>query len=224
MAYYAAERRWRVDSQDDLDAQMKAMPSNSPLWKDIPEEQQRQYANSPFYSQNESLWDRAKRLMGGGSKSAPTTSEQAGLSKHAMDYFTSQRWTPEQAAWIIGNLQQESSFNAGAKNDSGHAGIAQWSLERQADIAQHFGKPVSAMSYAEQLAAVQWELTEGKYKNVGKALKQTTGEGPASVVIDHGFESPGNYDAEDPQRIANSTASLSAWKAPEPVRKSVCGA
>ncbi len=148
-----------------------------------------------------------------GGTAAPTTAEQNKLSTQAIDYFISKGWTPEQAAGIVGNLQQESSFNPQAGAGTAHQGLAQWSAERQRDIEQHFGKALMSMSYEEQLAAIQWELTEGKQKAAGDALRQAKSAREAASVVDHTYEVPGNYVVEDVNRGANAEARLSRYRA-----------
>ncbi len=147
-----------------------------------------------------------------GGKAGPTTAEQDKLSTQAIDYFVSKGWTPEQAAGIVGNLQQESGFNPQAGAGTAHQGLAQWSAERQRDIEQHFGKALLSMSNQEQLAAIQWELTQGKYKAAGDALRQAKSARDAAAVIDHQYESPGNYAVEDKNRGANADARLNAYR------------
>jgi hypothetical protein len=167
-------------------------------------------ANSAGKWLHDKLWPNWHPFGGGGTTS-PTTAEQSARSNEGIDYFKSKGWTPEQAAGLMGSFQQESSFNPQAGVGTAHVGIAQWSATRQADIAAHFGKPVASMSYQEQLAAAQWELTEGKYKNVGDELRATKTGAQSSYVVTHGFEAPGNYDKEDPLRAANTQARLDAY-------------
>lgn len=69
--------------------------------------------------------------------------EPAGNSANAraaMDYFISQGWTPEQAAGIVGNLQQESGPNLdpnihnSAGGNLGAYGLAQWRGDRKSVV------------------------------------------------------------------------------------------
>ena len=158
-----------------------------------------------------------EQFGGAAGHAAPSTAEQKDRAKQAMDYFTSQGWTPEQAAGIIGNLQQESSFDPQAGKGTAHQGLAQWSAERQRDIEDHFHKALMSMSYMEQLQAVQWELTEGKYKEVGKRLKQASASGQSARLINHAYEVPANEGspvmaAEDARRAANADAWARGYK------------
>lgn len=192
--------------KEELDKEKQLHDQNM---KDHPENiigQDTETRSNPFlewYRQKAPSW------MGGAAK---TTAQQDALSKQAMDYFTSQGWTPQQSAGIVGNLQQESSFDEKAGAGTAHQGLAQWSSARQADIEAHFGKKLMSMSYAEQLAAVQWELTAGRYKNVGDKLHQATSYGESATIIDQRYESPGNYEYEDARRSANAGARLKAYQ------------
>jgi len=144
------------------------------------------------------------KLFGEGAK-------QKALSAEAMAFFTNHGWTPEQAAGIVGNIQQESGFNVAAGAGTAHQGIAQWDAARQADIEKHFHKPLMSMSYAEQLAAIQWELTQGKYAQVGAALRNAHTAPEASGIIDHRYEMPGNHLREDQTRGANAARALGRY-------------
>lgn len=98
---------------------------------------------------------------GGGGAGASLT----GTARQAMQFFLSRGYSLAQAAGIVANLQAESgSFNPREVGDRGQAyGIAQWHPERQNKIAAQFGKPLSQMSFEEQLAALDWELHQQQY-------------------------------------------------------------
>lgn len=206
LAAYAGLHIASGAGQEELDKEKALAEQNR---KDHPENiigTDTETRSNPFaewYRQNAPSW------MPGAGK---TSKEQDALSKQAMDYFTSQGWTPEQAAGIVGNLQQESGFDEKAGAGTAHQGIAQWSAARQADIEGHFGKKLMAMSYAEQLQAVQWELTQGKYKSVGDKLKGAQSDREAATIIDQRYESPGNYGWEDARRSANAAQRLQAYR------------
>ena len=75
------------------------------------------------------------------------------------------------AAAILGNFQGESGLNPHAVGDGGQAyGIAQWHPDRQANIAQHFGKSLGKMNFMQQLNAALWEMSTG-YKVCWNALR-----------------------------------------------------
>ena len=212
-AFYIAYQRMKTpQSQGEMDRQMTNMPPDSPLWRDIPNEQQLKYGNSPAAMDRDHPGWRASPFMQWlHQPSTTTTAEQAARSKQAIDYFTQQGWTAEQAAGIAGNLQQESSFDPRAAN-AGHVGIVQWDPTRAAAIERQFGKPVSAMSYQEQLAALQWEITQGPQAAAGRQLRLAQTTAQAARVVDEAVEKPGNYDVENPRRIANAEARLRAWQ------------
>jgi hypothetical protein len=159
---------------------------------------------------DQALTPEARAAIAAHSNRALTSKEQQARIFGALRYFTQNGWTPEQAAGIVGNLQQESSLNQNAGLGTAHVGLAQWSAERQAKIAAHFGKSVSAMSFEEQLQAIQWELTQGGYANVGTMLRSAPTAANAAKIIDRAYESPGNYDLEDARRGANAEAILRA--------------
>jgi len=107
-------------------------------------------------------------------------------AKDIIDFFVSQGWTPEQAAGIAGNLQQESSLDhtqstVQENNGVEYYGLAQWSPERQANFKKLYGKDIRQSTALEQLQFIQDELS-GKYKRVAEALRQeTTPEGAAKL-------------------------------------------
>lgn len=134
------------------------------------------------------LPERAKGAAGGkaGNKQA-----------QAMKYFMAQGWTREQAAGLVANLKQESNFNEGAVGDSGKAyGIAQWHPDRQAAFRKKFGKDIRQASFEEQLAFVQYELTEGSESGAGKRLKMAGSAGEAGAVVSQYYERPADKYGE----------------------------
>jgi len=82
-------------------------------------------------------------------------------------------WTKEQAAGIVGNLQEESGKNLDTKavGDGRKAkGIAQWHPDRQAKFQEIMGKQVMDATLEEQLKFVDWEL-KNSHKVAGDKLK-----------------------------------------------------
>lgn len=121
----------------------------------------------------------------------------------AMKYFTSQGWTKEQAAGITANLQQESQFNHKASGDSGKAyGIAQWHPDRQAKFKKKYGKDIKDSTYAEQLAYVNHELTQGQEKAAGDKLRRTKTAEQAAGVVSQYYERPKDVEGEKRKRAA----------------------
>lgn len=125
--------------------------------------------------------------------------------EQAMQYFVSKGWSKQQAAGIVGNLIQESKLNTASKNPNSTAtGIAQWTKGsgRYQNFQKRYGLPVEQASYEQQLDFVQYELTEGEYKRVGRDLaKETTASG-AAVLVRKRYEIPGEAEARDDLRIS----------------------
>ena len=126
--------------------------------------------------------------------------------EQAMNYFMAQGWTKEQAAGIVANLQAESGFNPSKLGDSGAAyGIAQWHKDRQAELERVFGKPISQATYEDQLAFVQYELTQGKERAAGNALKGATSAEQAGAIVSKKYERPAAVEGAAAQRGALAT-------------------
>jgi len=125
-------------------------------------------------------------------------------AQEAIEYFKSQGWSHEQAAGIAANLHAESGFKPGAVGDAGRArGIAQWHPDRQRAIERQFGKPLSQMSYQEQLAAVNWELNNGESR-AGAALRGAKTASEAGAAVSRYYERPGNVRGEMAKRGAQA--------------------
>lgn len=94
-------------------------------------------------------------------------------AKTAYEFFVSKGWTPAQASGIVGNLRVENpQFSPTVPGDSGQAiGLAQWHPDRQANISRALGKPISQMTFQEQLEGLNWELNNTE-KAAGDQLRQ----------------------------------------------------
>ena len=168
----------------------------------------------PSSPEDQAAWDRydairkeqeQKKSATGGQISG-TNKEK---TKQLMDYFQSQGWTKEQAAGIVGNLQQESSLNPTITNTSRlgvHRGIAQWEPKRQADFKSWAGFDITdpRADLMKQAEFVNYELQKGKYIAVGNALKKMTDYQSSSNLVSHKYEIAG--DASDFKRIGYSAA------------------
>jgi len=133
----------------------------------------------------------------------------AGDSAHAgqaMSFFQSKGWTKEQAAGIVGNLQQESKadLDPNAKNEIGMYGIAQWDTDRRNKFNLLYGKSIYGSSFEEQLNYVQYELTEGSRKGAGNRLKAARDPKEAALIVNKYYE--GAEGQADGKRIANAIA------------------
>jgi hypothetical protein len=139
------------------------------------------------------------------------------LTKQAMAYFQGQGWRPGDAAGITANLFDESGLDTGAVGDGGSAhGLAQWHADRAAAIEKHFGKRIADMSYAEQLEAVQWELSSGPYAAAGRALRDGDGSarGAGGLVSDL-YERPKDRAGEAARRANDAAGILAGTPLPE---------
>jgi hypothetical protein len=131
---------------------------------------------------------------GGGGGGGGASSANA---KKAMDYFTSQGWTKEQAAGIVGNLQAESGANLDptsiSKNDAGpgkHSyGLAQWNRDRFEKLKKFADKRGTTWEdFDTQLEFIQHELTKGSEKSAGKKLKKADDATEAAKIVDKYYE------------------------------------
>ena len=85
----------------------------------------------------------------------------AGSERQALDFFTSKRWTPAQAAGIVGNLSRESGLRTGAVNrgdgsdGSDSIGLGQWNGQRAAALRAFAGAQGKSINdFGTQLAFV----------------------------------------------------------------------
>lgn len=129
-----------------------------------------------------------------------------GRAREAFDYFTSQGWTTQQSAGLVANLRAESNFRHNAVGDGGRAfGIAQWHPDRQKQFEKFAGKPIRESSFQEQLAFVNYELTEGNERAAGNRLRNATTASEAGSIVSKYYERPLHRDAEAAKRAASAT-------------------
>jgi hypothetical protein len=133
----------------------------------------------------------------------------AGNSRHAeraMSFFMSNGWTKNQAAGIVGNLQQESGkdLDPHAKNSIGMYGLAQWDTNRRKGFTKLFKKPIYGSTFEEQLQYIQHELTIGEEKGAGNALKKAKTATEAAMIVEAKYERSGHSAVG--KRIANARA------------------
>lgn len=123
---------------------------------------------------------------GGGSKD--------NLRQASIDYFMSQGWSRAAATGIASNLNSESKFDHKAVGDGGAAyGIAQWHPDRQAAFKAWAGKDIKGSSLQDQLAFVQYELTQGADAGARRAGQKLKGENDpynAGVIFSGLYERP----------------------------------
>jgi hypothetical protein len=148
----------------------------------------------------------AQEFIGGStSPTAPAVSSAGGSNSQreqsAMSYFQAQGWSKEQSAGIVANIKAESAFKEGAVGDGGKAyGIAQWHPDRQADFKNAFGKDIKNSSFEDQLAFIQYELTQGKEKRAGGILRNSTNASQAAAAFSTHYERPRDTAGEASKR------------------------
>lgn len=136
-------------------------------------------------------------------------------AQKAVEYFVSAGWTRAHAAGIAANLQAESSFRPDAVGDGGLAyGLAQWHPDRQANFERAFGGSIKGSSLDEQLAFVQWELTNTE-KRAGDLLRACTTAADAGACVSKYYERPADRDGEAKKRAALAMQ-IAGEPAPQP--------
>jgi hypothetical protein len=110
-------------------------------------------------------------------------------------------WSKPQAAGIAANIISESQLNPAAVGDHGTAyGLAQWHPDRQAEFKKHFGKDIKGSSVKEQLDFLNYEMLEGKFKDVGAQLRRQTSASASGALVSEKYEIPFARDAEAARR------------------------
>lgn len=137
-----------------------------------------------------------------GSPVNAASSSTVATAQQIQKYFESQGWTPAQAAGIASNIHSESGGKINATGDNGTAyGLGQWHPDRQANFKKLFNKDIKTSTLAEQLAFMQWELTNTE-KGAGDALRNTTTAADAGAVISRKYERPADAVGEASRRGA----------------------
>lgn len=157
--------------------------------------------------------DRALGLSGGGpASSAPSSSGAPGAGPggkkvDAMAFFQRMGWTRNQAAGIVANLQHESNMNPRAVGDGGKAyGVAQWHPDRQKNFERWAGKSIRDSSLEEQLAFVNYELTQGAERRAGDLLRAATNASQAGDIVSRHYERPLLREAEAAKRAQTAVS------------------
>lgn len=134
----------------------------------------------------------------------------------ALAYFVSVGWTPAQAAGLAANFQAESKFVVDAVGDGGLAyGIGQWHPDRQANFERAFGKSIKGSTLEEQLAFVQWELTNTEQR-AAAALRACTTAADAGACVSKMYERPADREGEAKKRAALAMK-IAGEQAPAPI-------
>ena len=163
------------------------------------------------------LFQRLFPSIFGSGKGGTPSGAVSGSTQAGMAALVKMGWQPGDAAGLIGNAQQESGLNPRSGAGTAHQGLFQWDDDRRKAIEAHFHKPLMDMSFEEQLAAANWELTEGKFKGVGDRLRSGSHDaGRAAAIVDGSYEMPANpgtpeLAAEDAKRAANARRAMMGY-------------
>jgi hypothetical protein len=112
-------------------------------------------------------------------------------SARIMQYLMNEGgYTKEQAAGIVGNLQQESSLNPDATNKQGMYGLAQWDTSRRSKFKDIMGKDIKGSSETEQLDFLMWELNN-THKTANKKIKESTFASESAQMMNDYYEVSG---------------------------------
>jgi hypothetical protein len=141
----------------------------------------------------------------------PPGEVKSGDAEAAIKFFMGKGWSRAQAAGIVANLKHESGLRTDAVGDGGQAyGVAQWHPDRQANYTK-FAKAnglqhsnIREATFAEQLAFVHYELTEGNEKSAGSKIKATTDAGGAAAAFCRYYERPADPDGQSAKRAASA--------------------
>jgi hypothetical protein len=131
-------------------------------------------------------------------------------AQKAYNYFVSQGLSPQGAAGLVGNFQQESGPTLDTHADNGsHFGIVQWSASRWSSLLSHeSGK--NPYDLATQLDFAWYELNSSSYKSsVLEPLKTATSTDAAAEVVFQYYEAPG--DSTLPDRQGNARTILTQY-------------
>lgn len=127
--------------------------------------------------------------------------KQALAINDPMAYLRLAGWSPDHAAGILANLQDESGMNPRAVGDGGKAyGLAQWHPDRQAAFARFAGKDIRDSTQAEQLDFLTHELTRGAERRAGDLLRAATNARQAGEIVSRYYERPRDVDREARER------------------------
>ena len=115
----------------------------------------------------------------------------------AMAFFMKMGWSKDQAAGIVANLSAESGLNPNAVGDHGSAfGLAQWHPDRQAAFERYSGKSIAGSTMEDQLAFVNYEMTQGAESKAGALLRAARNARQAGEIFSRYYERPADLDGQ----------------------------
>ena len=122
--------------------------------------------------------------------------QQERVRNLGMSYFESQGADKKTASAILGNVQQESSFNPDAdsidpRTGQHHRGLFQWDEDRWGRLTKWAGTDHPTAQQQYQFA---WrELHSPDYAGTFAAMQAAPTTGVAATAFDHGFEKSGDW-------------------------------
>jgi hypothetical protein len=146
-------------------------------------------------------------------------------SKYAYQYFINKGFTPEQAAGIVGNLQQESGPNLDslynpAGGGDGARGIAQWRGVRTNKFVELYGTTPDLATLDQQLDFVMYEFTNPipgastKPLRAYTGIKSSTSAAESAAIFDELYEINGGGSRQS--RVNNASSLLQQFAGTEP--------
>jgi hypothetical protein len=118
-----------------------------------------------------------------------------------VDKLIKMGWTREQAAGITASFDQESGLNPAARNPkSGAYGLAQWLGSRVSDFKKWSGRDLVGSSLDDQLGFFQYEVTKGKERAAGDALRAAKTAAEAARIHATMYERPDANEANIARR------------------------
>jgi lysophospholipase L1-like esterase len=153
----------------------------------------------------------ARSSYSGGSVAAATLS--AGVVTKGTDvikFFVGKGLTPEQAAGIAGNINQESAFNTAAVGDNGTSrGLAQWHNERWTNLEKWCKENgFDPNSVEGQLEYLWHEMNTTESRSLSK-IKSTSTPSDAAYAFAKYFERPSEIS---PKRMAAAETFFKSYK------------
>ena len=132
----------------------------------------------------------------------------AGRRAKIIAYFMSQGWSEEEARGIAAGIEAENGkLHEGEENpiSAGKTkayGLGQWVGDRQRKFESVMDRPLHGSSFEQQLAFIQWELTNSEAHN-GNRIRGKNASGAATAYLTH-FMRPGAGLAGDLRRAGTA--------------------
>lgn len=120
-------------------------------------------------------------------------------AREIYEFLIGKGMTPESACAILGNIQQESSFNTGATNGT-HYGLCQWGDGRWEGLKEFAEQRGTSWTDLYTQLEYMWSELCGSKSNVKDAIMNSTDMQYSTDVFCRQYEICGNYSVEVPRR------------------------